>query len=355
MPVGRALRDSRVALDHAHAVSGRKQLIRGGDAADSAADDDYIHDSCVARRRETCEFCADSVVWRGSRALQERRGPPRWKQARGVCPMKARHDSAKRAIPGRARHRPEALPIREKPGPQALHRVRKKSATIAPLAVSGCRTGEFREHAGGIGGRLRLAARPFRDTSRVIIRVCLWPHAASVAGYVCKPRTAHRRHRRTVPMAHFSCFPGASALSDFRQTRLLETLARIDANIVGVRGQYLHFVNSAEPLSDEETSRIHALMHYGAPFEEQKERGNVETFMVVFRASARSRRGPARRPTSRTTAAWRISADRARRRIHVHMKSGLLGGAKKLSDARVQAVAALLHDRMTETVLRSAR
>ena len=51
-------------------------------------------------------------------------------------------------------------------------------------------------------------------------------------------------------MAHFSCFPGASALSDFRQARLLETLARIDSNIIGVRGQYLHFVNSAEPLSD---------------------------------------------------------------------------------------------------------
>ncbi len=84
-------------------------------------------------------------------------------------------------------------------------------------------------------------------------------------------------------MAHFSCFPGASALSDFRQTRLLETLTRIDPNIVGVRGQYLHFVNSAEPLSDEDSNRIHALMHYGAPFEDITERGAHETFLVVPR------------------------------------------------------------------------
>ena len=126
--------------------------------------------------------------------------------------------------------------------------------------------------------------------------------------FACKLRTAHRRHRRTVTMAHFSCFPGASALSDFRQTRLLETLARIDSNIVGVRGQYLHFVNSAEPLSDEDTNRIHALMHYGAPFEEQKERGNVAKPSSSCRALARCRRGRARRPTSRITAGSRKCA-----------------------------------------------
>ncbi|OTP79661.1 hypothetical protein PAMC26577_01940 [Caballeronia sordidicola] len=34
-----------MALDHADAVPGRTQLIRGGDAADSATDDNDIHDS----------------------------------------------------------------------------------------------------------------------------------------------------------------------------------------------------------------------------------------------------------------------------------------------------------------------
>lgn len=150
-------------------------------------------------------------------------------------------------------------------------------------------------------------------------------------------------------MAHFSCFPGASALSDFRQARLLETLARIDSNIVGVRGQYLHFVNSAEPLSDEDTNRIHALMHYGAPFEEQKERGNVTTFMVVPRFGTVSPWA-----SKATDIAHHCGLTQVRRiergvEYTVVMKSGLLG-KKTLSDEARAQVAAALHDRMTESV-----
>ncbi|MDR5750623.1 MULTISPECIES: phosphoribosylformylglycinamidine synthase [unclassified Caballeronia] len=151
-------------------------------------------------------------------------------------------------------------------------------------------------------------------------------------------------------MAHFSCFPGASALSDFRQTRLLETLARIDPNIVGVRGQYLHFVNSAEPLTDEDTNRIHALMHYGAPFEEQKERGNVATFMVVPRFGTVS---PwASKATDIAHHCGLTQVRRIERGIEytVVLKSGLLGGKKTLTDEARAQVAAALYDRMTENV-----
>ncbi|MDR5738422.1 MULTISPECIES: phosphoribosylformylglycinamidine synthase [unclassified Caballeronia] len=154
-------------------------------------------------------------------------------------------------------------------------------------------------------------------------------------------------------MAHFSCFPGASALSDFRQTRLLETLVTIDANIVGVRGQFLHFVNSSEPLSDEDTNRIHALMHYGAPFEEPKERGHVETFMVVPRFGTVSPWA-----SKATDIAHHCGLTQVRRiergvEYSVVMKSGLLGGKKTLSDEARAKVAAALHDRMTENVAAS--
>ncbi|SAL68701.1 phosphoribosylformylglycinamidine synthase [Caballeronia cordobensis] len=154
-------------------------------------------------------------------------------------------------------------------------------------------------------------------------------------------------------MAHFSCFPGASALSDFRQTRLLEKLARIDANIVGVRGQFLHFVNSTEPLTDEDTSRIEALMHYGAPFDESKERGHVETFMVVPRFGTVSPWA-----SKATDIAHHCGLDRVRRiergvEYSVIMKSGFLGGKKALSDEARTQVASVLHDRMTESVAAS--
>ena len=158
-------------------------------------------------------------------------------------------------------------------------------------------------------------------------------------------------------MAHFSCFPGASALSDFRQTRLLETLTRIDANIVGVRGQYLHFVNSTEPLSDEDSNRIHALMHYGAPFEAPTERGAQETFMIVPRFGTVS---PwASKATDIAHHCGLAQVRRIERGVEytVVLKSGLLGvgGKKALSAEARAAVAAALHDRMTESVAPSDR
>ncbi|MGV7247031.1 phosphoribosylformylglycinamidine synthase, partial [Caballeronia sp. M23-90] len=155
-------------------------------------------------------------------------------------------------------------------------------------------------------------------------------------------------------MAHFSCFPGASALSDFRQTRLLETLTRIDPNIVGVRGQFLHFVNSVEPLSDEDSNRIHALMHYGTPFDAGSERGAQETFMVVPRFGTVSPWA-----SKATDIAHHCGLTQIRRiergvEYTVLLKSGLLGtgigGKKALSEQARTEVAAALHDRMTESV-----
>ena len=151
-------------------------------------------------------------------------------------------------------------------------------------------------------------------------------------------------------MAHFSCFPGASALSDFRQTRLLETLTRIDPNITSVRGQYLHFVNSQTPLAADDSAKIEALMHYGDPFAEAKERGGAETFLVVPRFGTVS---PwASKATDIAHHCGLTQLRRIERGIEytVTLKSGLLGGKKALSDEAREAVVAALHDRMTESV-----
>ncbi|MFC5427938.1 phosphoribosylformylglycinamidine synthase [Paraburkholderia denitrificans] len=158
-------------------------------------------------------------------------------------------------------------------------------------------------------------------------------------------------------MAHFSCFPGASALSDFRQTRLLETLQRIganfDANIVGAYGQYLHFVNSAVPLVPEDSAKIEALMHYGAPFAAPQERGSTVTFLVVPRFGTVSPWA-----SKATDIAHHCGLEQVRRiergvEYTVVLKSGILGGKKTLSDEAREAVAAALHDRMTESVAAS--
>jgi phosphoribosylformylglycinamidine synthase len=157
-------------------------------------------------------------------------------------------------------------------------------------------------------------------------------------------------------MAHFSCFPGASALSDFRQTRLLETLTRIDPNITGVRGQFLHFVNAQTPLSAEDSAKIEALMHYGDPFDAGSERGSQDTFLVVPRFGTVS---PwASKATDIAHHCGLTQVRRIERGIEytVTLKSGLaglLGGKKALSDEARAAVAAALHDRMTESLAAS--
>ncbi|MGF6697454.1 phosphoribosylformylglycinamidine synthase [Paraburkholderia sp. MM5496-R1] len=151
-------------------------------------------------------------------------------------------------------------------------------------------------------------------------------------------------------MAHFSCFPGASALSDFRQTRLLDTLTRIDPNITGVRGQYLHFVNAQTELSAEDSAKIEALMHYGNPFEEGKERGAVETFLVVPRFGTVSPWASKATDIAHLCGLTRVRRIERGVEYSVTLKSGLLGGKKTLSDEARAAVAAALHDRMTESV-----
>ncbi|MCA3930410.1 phosphoribosylformylglycinamidine synthase, partial [Burkholderia sp.] len=152
-------------------------------------------------------------------------------------------------------------------------------------------------------------------------------------------------------MAHFSCFPGASALSDFRQTRLLDTLRQIDANIVAVRGQFLHFVNAAEPLAADDSARIDALMHYGEPFQPAGEKGTTETFVVLPRFGTVSPWA-----SKATDIAQHCGLTHVRRiergvEFTVTLKSGLLGGKKALSDDARAAVVVALHDRMTESVV----
>ncbi|WP_153100332.1 phosphoribosylformylglycinamidine synthase [Paraburkholderia hayleyella] len=152
-------------------------------------------------------------------------------------------------------------------------------------------------------------------------------------------------------MAHFLCIPGASALSGFRQARLLETLSQIDASIAGVRGQYLHFVQARAPLADSERARVEALLHYGNPLPpENSTRGTSEHFLVVPRFGTVS---PwASKATDIAQHCGLTQIHRIERGIEytVILKSGLLGGKKVLPPAAREAVAAALHDRMTESL-----
>jgi len=155
-------------------------------------------------------------------------------------------------------------------------------------------------------------------------------------------------------MAHFSCFTGARALSEFRQTRLLQVLQAIDPNLVEVHGRYVHFVNSSTVLTAEDSARVEALLEYGDPATVQDSRGSQLSYLVI--------------PRFGTISPWASKATDIAHNCGLHqlrriergveytltLKSGLLGGKKTLAEADVARVLAALHDRMTETVVASA-
>jgi len=149
--------------------------------------------------------------------------------------------------------------------------------------------------------------------------------------------------------------PGSNALSAFRQQRLLTQLQHVAPAIANVTARYYHFIDSSAPLSTDDASRLSAMLTYGEPAVTDSAE-HVEEFFVIPRLGTIS---------SWASKATDIAHNCGMEHIHriergvayrVALKAGFLGlgGAKKLDEAQTQAVAALLHDRMTESVLRQA-
>lgn len=152
-------------------------------------------------------------------------------------------------------------------------------------------------------------------------------------------------------MIYFSCFPGASALSECRHTRLLNTFNRIDDNIVDVCGQFLHFVNSMSPLSNEEHTRIEAILSYGMPFKIGEWCDTPATFLVVPRFGTVS---PwASKATDIVHQCGLTHVRRIERAIEytVILKTNVFNSKKTLSDETCTALVTVLHDCMTESVV----
>jgi phosphoribosylformylglycinamidine synthase len=95
--------------------------------------------------------------------------------------------------------------------------------------------------------------------------------------------------------------PGSNALSAFRSQRLVSQLQAAAPHIAAVQARFVHCRFGA-PLSADDTARLAAMLTYGEPAHEREPAGATEEFIVI-RASAPSRHGRRRRPTSPTTAA----------------------------------------------------
>jgi phosphoribosylformylglycinamidine synthase len=142
--------------------------------------------------------------------------------------------------------------------------------------------------------------------------------------------------------------PGSSALSVFRTQGLLSQLQELDASIIGISGRFMHFVDTNGTPAQDDLHRLNELLTYGEPFSGAAE---GEEFVVIPRFGTIS---PwASKATDIAHNCGMAAIKRIERGVsyHVRLKSGLLGGAKRLTPALAQQVAARLHDRMTEAVL----
>ncbi|MBA5638738.1 phosphoribosylformylglycinamidine synthase [Duganella sp. LX20W] len=150
--------------------------------------------------------------------------------------------------------------------------------------------------------------------------------------------------------------PGSNALSAFRSQRLLSQLQTVLPAVAAVQARYVHFIDAAAPLSADDSSRLGALLTYGEPAHADHADGAVEEFFVIPRFGTIS---PwASKATDIVHNCGMAHIKRVERGVayRIILKAGFLGtgigAVKKLSETETQAVAALLHDRMTESVLR---
>ncbi len=136
--------------------------------------------------------------------------------------------------------------------------------------------------------------------------------------------------------------PGTSALSDFRVKKLLAELQAIEPNISAVSARFLHFVDIENDLNECQIGILNQLLSYGsAQFVGAQ---HFESLLVV--------------PRSGTISPWSSKATEiaqrcgllAVKRIERGIEYSLMTN-NPLSTPEKKRLSALLHDRMTQTVL----
>jgi phosphoribosylformylglycinamidine synthase len=147
---------------------------------------------------------------------------------------------------------------------------------------------------------------------------------------------------------HLSIFEGGNALSDFRVQQLLPRLAAIAPQIKALSARFVHLAASEAALNAKQQQTLTALLTYGEP----AHAGQDGLALVVT-------------PRFGTVSPWASKATdiahncglglkRIERitEFRILLKDGLLSKAS-LSPEQLAQVADVLHDRMTESVMRT--
>src|SRR6202035_5527790 len=137
----------------------------------------------------------------------------------------------------------------------------------------------------------------------------------------------------------FSLF-GAPALSQFRLDQSLRALRRQDSRVAALSSRWLHFVDAPRPLADSERRLLEKLLTYGPRTEASPHRGRQ--VLVTPRVGTES-------PwSSKATDILHVCGLDAVRRVE-RGTAYFIESTAALGRAELTRLAALLHDRMTES------
>ena len=146
----------------------------------------------------------------------------------------------------------------------------------------------------------------------------------------------------------FFALAGPGALSPFRSERLLARVRSVAPAAEAIEARFIHFVHVERPLEDHEEARLAALLTYGEPAVEP--RAGAAQFLVVPRLGTISPWASKATDIARNTGLAAVLRIERGTLFGVAMKGGRTGSAG-LAPAEADAVAAVLHDRMTESVI----
>lgn len=148
----------------------------------------------------------------------------------------------------------------------------------------------------------------------------------------------------------FLALDGPNALSSFRAARLLERIRAIEPSAAAIRARHVHFVHAIGALDAEARARLHGLLDYGEAAATEDARASV-AWLVVPRLGTISPWASKATDIAHNCGLERIARIERGTRYALTLKAGPFGGQREPAPNVAQRIAALLHDRMTESVL----
>jgi len=149
---------------------------------------------------------------------------------------------------------------------------------------------------------------------------------------------------------HLTQFEGGNALSSFRAQQLLTDLVAIHPKITGIAARFVHLVATDAAPTPALQERLQALLTYGDPYEGP---ADGAALVVTPRLGTISPWASKATDIARNCGLGVFRVERITE-YRIAFKTGLLsnvlGSAPELSAEQTARIAALLHDRMTESV-----